>query len=634
MRQHYNPPAWFILGPLLLFVAAMFALCHADRLQPDPWPGPGTTTPTPQIGILSTSGTYQIGGLARDSWDNGSTNNPTAKAAYAGQGTATEYTTGLQFTGMGLTQGATFYSATVQVYVTATTGTSAWRIYGGDYDSCTNFTSDLPSAKTKTTAYVNWTPAAGTGWKTSPELKTILQEITDRPGFTTNGAVCLIIVDNQSTDNQFQIIDTYDHSTTNAAKLTISWDSATTPTPTPTATATATPTPANLVTNGGFETTDTPPADFAGWYCVTGAGGSITADTTTKHSGAQSAKLTMAASETTYCLQWVDVSAGQTYNVSIWTRGDGANAGDYYVYPDTFAFMILPVTSTGIPGTTWTQVTYSFTTDAGYNGIYLYYRIGTPGGSAYFDDVTMTVETGPTATPTATPTTTNTPTATPADTPTVTPTPTATPCGQIYDNRTWSGTQAINCNTTVLHGQTLTITAGTVVTFTGAYLFDVRGTLLVQGTLTNPVTFSAPTPAAGQYGPIIVEPSAEAHIEYATFTRGKSIDVDGPTWMTNTTVTTNTIGLHYLYPGSLTLGTITYNGTGILTQLNVNPTITQTNVGTNTLAIDNRQALTLTIPSLYYYTTDTAAIAAKITDQADDYRLGPVIWLPMATSPY
>jgi len=251
----------------------------------------------------------------------------------------------------------------------------------------------------------------------------------------------------------------------------------------------------------------------------------------------------------------------------------------------------------------------------------------------------------PTNTPvhTATPTVTNTPTHTPTvtQTPTVTPTPTATPpCGWIASDTTWSGVYTVTCNIAVPVGITLTLAAGADIRNSGAYKWDIYGNLIAAGTAGSPITIHhATTSGRGGWGPLAVLNPGRADLTHTTIKDAKSIDLDSVAWLTNTTITTNTIGLHITKPVTLTNVTLTYNGTGMLLQANQQPVITNTNisvtgVSANDTAVYNAQTLTLTLTNLYWYTTTASVIHAKITDFYDDYRLGPVLWQPAAGSAY
>ncbi len=85
----------------------------------------------------------------------------------------------------------------------ATIDVSYFKFYDGVSDSATIYTriyaedAETPAApssrddyydKTRTTAYVDWTPGAwGDGWETSPSLNTIIQELVDKHNFASPG---------------------------------------------------------------------------------------------------------------------------------------------------------------------------------------------------------------------------------------------------------------------------------------------------------------------------------------------------------------------------------------------------------------------------------------------------------------
>ena len=78
-------------------------------------------------------------------------------------------------------------------------------------------------------------------------------------------------------------------------------------------------------------------------------------------------------------------------SLKFWTRGDGTNAGRYGVYDFTHSANIIAATSTGVTGTSYTQVTANFAVPAGCYDIQI--RFFSPvavGGIAYFDDVELT----------------------------------------------------------------------------------------------------------------------------------------------------------------------------------------------------------------------------------------------------
>jgi hypothetical protein len=230
-----------------------------------------------------------------------------------------------------------------------------------------------------------------------------------------------------------------------------------------------------------------------------------------------------------------------------------------------------------------------------------------------------------TATPTATPTSTNTPTPTP------TPTPTW-PCGQILADATWSGTYTVTCNIAVPRGVTLTIAPGTTVKTNGLYKWDVYGALNAVGLPTSTITLtSGISTARGSWGPLFV--LGAATMDYVTMTFGAALEIAAPATITHALFMSNTVGVDFLYPGRIVSSTIRNSTVGILVRQNVSPMIQATNILTaSDVALWNAQALTLTVPGLWWGSAVTTTIEAAIRDQYDDYRLGPVQWQPAASA--
>jgi len=84
--------------------------------------------------------------------------------------------------------------------------------------SATNY---LISTQPMTAASVDWTAVGiGTGWKTTPDIKSVIQEVADQPGW--NGVIVIIIqgIDSSS----FMRIRSYDGDSAQAAKLTVYYE--------------------------------------------------------------------------------------------------------------------------------------------------------------------------------------------------------------------------------------------------------------------------------------------------------------------------------------------------------------------------------------------------------------------------
>jgi hypothetical protein len=147
-----------------------------------------------------------------------------------------------------------------------------------------------------------------------------------------------------------------------------------------------------LITNGGFETAGGGGADIWGtWEESTGTG-AIADEGALVHGGSHAAKLTAGASwwDTFIKTPPLVVVAGATYQLTFWTRGDGTSPGRYGIWNSSSASWIAANISTGVAGTTYTQVSVPFTAPAGCIAVRIYlYPPNVNGGIAYFDDVSV-----------------------------------------------------------------------------------------------------------------------------------------------------------------------------------------------------------------------------------------------------
>ncbi len=124
-----------------------------------------------------------------------------------------------------------------------------------------------------------------------------------------------------------------------------------------------------LLANIGFETAGAGGADvFANW--TENAGDGAIARTTVAgefHSGVAACKLARgaAAGVPAQVDQVITVVPGVTYTLTFWTRGDGTNAGRYYIYDVTNGAVIVDYTETGVTGAAFAQKQVTFTAPAG-----------------------------------------------------------------------------------------------------------------------------------------------------------------------------------------------------------------------------------------------------------------------------
>lgn len=123
-------------------------------------------------------------------------------------------------------QGATIDDAKLSLYFPNTLQDNVgWDIqaeYIDDSPAITTTTNNI-SNRTLTTALVSWvdTNVAGTtaGTYDSPELKTVIQEVVDRPGWAANNYISIIVTGTSGNPNTW----TYDRGASNAAKLVVNY---------------------------------------------------------------------------------------------------------------------------------------------------------------------------------------------------------------------------------------------------------------------------------------------------------------------------------------------------------------------------------------------------------------------------
>lgn len=129
-----------------------------------------------------------------------------------------------RFQSTGIPQGATITAATLEVYLSnATRDDIDWDIWGDDTDDSnqpTGTSGDIIN-RTQTSGAIIWAELdAGTGFKVSPSLIGIVQEIVDRPGF--NGGSISIICKWRSGR---ATVRSYDGNPLEAAKLNVTYSS-------------------------------------------------------------------------------------------------------------------------------------------------------------------------------------------------------------------------------------------------------------------------------------------------------------------------------------------------------------------------------------------------------------------------
>lgn len=144
-----------------------------------------------------------------------------------------------------------------------------------------------------------------------------------------------------------------------------------------------------LLTNGSFEVAGGGGADVFGTWTESAGLGSIEDEGSVVHSGTHACKLTGPSAGSTNLYQTVTTNAGERWRFSFYTRSDGVNAGRYRVYNETALEDIVALTSTNIPGTTYTKHTVYFTANKTCTMRIYLYSPNVNGGICYFDDVKL-----------------------------------------------------------------------------------------------------------------------------------------------------------------------------------------------------------------------------------------------------
>ena len=158
------------------------------------------------------------------------------------------YNKSYRFTGVTIPQGATITSAKI-TFTDSTTGTERalnFKIIGVDEDNTAEFTtSPISDARTRThtSASVDWdatfTPSAGTTRDTS-DIKTIIQEIVNRGGWSSGNAIGIYLYDDGTTEEEYYDYKYWYSYNDDAPLLTIVYET-TSSSASPSASASATP---------------------------------------------------------------------------------------------------------------------------------------------------------------------------------------------------------------------------------------------------------------------------------------------------------------------------------------------------------------------------------------------------------
>lgn len=133
-----------------------------------------------------------------------------------------------RFTNITIPQGATIVSAqiTFQAQASQSGAPCTTKIFCNAVDNASAPTTSTDhNNKVRTSAFTSWAAAsqsAGSNYAT-PDFATAVQEVINRPGWTLNNALMVLIDNDGSASGAYRLEDSYDGDAPNAALLTITY---------------------------------------------------------------------------------------------------------------------------------------------------------------------------------------------------------------------------------------------------------------------------------------------------------------------------------------------------------------------------------------------------------------------------
>ncbi len=131
---------------------------------------------------------------------------------------------GFRFSPVAIPSGAVIDSAILQVNLISTfLDDINVDIHAEDVDDAVDFVSDADvTSRVRTAASVAWVQdSLGTGYKSSPEVKTVIQEVISRPGWAKNNGLVVLVTGNSDLDKLCDAYSYEDFALTRSAKLDI-----------------------------------------------------------------------------------------------------------------------------------------------------------------------------------------------------------------------------------------------------------------------------------------------------------------------------------------------------------------------------------------------------------------------------
>lgn len=144
------------------------------------------------------------------------------------------------------------------------------------------------------------------------------------------------------------------------------------------------------LTNGGFETAGGGGADIWDTWEELVNDGVLANETTIVHGGSDAAKLTSGPTKNTKVTQTFTPTSGRIHKLTFWTRGDGTYSLRYRIQDATNSAYLTDVTSAGVTGTDYTEVSVYFTVPYNCTSIkIIFISPDHDAAYAYLDDVSV-----------------------------------------------------------------------------------------------------------------------------------------------------------------------------------------------------------------------------------------------------
>jgi hypothetical protein len=156
-----------------------------------PWSDLGFTPPAPTLKTIDVQVTQRLDDTTVDNGVNKNGNYPLITE------TSPVRNSGIRFQNIAIPQGSTINAAYIELKIhTGTADDIDINIYGEAADNAANFidTNTLVNNRSKTSAFVTWTQLnAGIGYKQSPDISALIQEIVQRPGWSSGNNLSILM---------------------------------------------------------------------------------------------------------------------------------------------------------------------------------------------------------------------------------------------------------------------------------------------------------------------------------------------------------------------------------------------------------------------------------------------------------